>query len=389
MKHFSVIIFFCIIGSLTNNTPLFCQYRIVGSVNNGSELSSNHGVHEGSMIILNFLNFERIDTTYVQNNQFVFTGKIPYPSIATIDYEYGGHVILLDSAVYEFDLTLKNDGNRFYYDSEISTKSDFYTTWLAFLDSNGKLEVQKKQYISQLENNKNNDSILILQDELKKIDITLANHYWKFTNECPNKYVVAFIAPGAPDFSYDKYHNVYESLPDSVKNTFYGKNFSDKLTASRNGDLNKKDESFINSQMPEIIAVDSTLQEVILDKSFYQKYRYTIIDFWASWCGPCRKANVDYKALNTDFKKQDITIIGFSLDKTALEWKRALKEDNANWLHISDLQGEKSPIVNHFQIYSIPANLIIDSSGKIVGQNISVKNLKSFFVLLTADAEKL
>ena len=98
---------------------------------------------------------------------------------------------------------------------------------------------------------------------------------------------------------------------------------------------------------------------------------------------------MDYKALNTDFKKQDITIIGFSLDKTALEWKRALKEDNANWLHISDLQGEKSPIVNHFQIYSIPANLIIDSSGKIVGQNISVKNLKSFFDKLTADAEKL
>lgn len=388
MKRFHLIGFFFVIGFFINYTPLFGQYRIIGNVNNGAESPSDHGVREGSMITLNFLNFERVDTAFVQNNRFIFSGKIPYPSIATIEYEYGGHVILLDSAVYEFELTLKRDGNRLYYDSDIRTKSEFYTTWLAFIESLDEFEIPKRQYTIQSENSKDNDSILFYQNELKKIDSKLANHYWNFVNECPNKYVVAFIAPGAPDFSYDKYYSIYEGLPDSLKNTFYGENLLEQLNASKNSVLNQKEEVLISSQrpeiligsqMPEIVAVDTTLQKVVLDKTFYQKQRYTIIDFWASWCAPCRKANVDYKALERDFKEQSIVIVGFSLDKSALQWKNAIIKDNTTWLHISDLMGEKSPTADYFKIESIPANLIIDSSGKIVGQNISVKELMEFF----------
>ena len=108
------------------------------------------------------------------------------------------------------------------------------------------------------------------------------------------------------------------------------------------------------------------------------QHKLTILDFWASWCGPCRKEMPFMKELYAEYRPKGLGIIGISLDESETEWTRAIDELKIGWPQVSDLQGGRSGIAQTFQISAIPFMYVLDSEGKIVQKGLRGEQLKQF-----------
>ena len=98
--------------------------------------------------------------------------------------------------------------------------------------------------------------------------------------------------------------------------------------------------------------------------------QYVLIDFWASWCGPCRRENPNVKANYDKYHKKGFEILGVSLDRESGAWLKAIEADGLNWKHISDLKGWQSEHAKMYSVNSIPATVLLDKEGKIIARNL-------------------
>jgi len=108
------------------------------------------------------------------------------------------------------------------------------------------------------------------------------------------------------------------------------------------------------------------------------KHKITVIDFWASWCGPCMREAPAMVEMYNAYKGKGLGIIGISLDENEQAWKEAVEHMNMNWTHISDLQGWNNAAAQMFGVSSIPFTIVVDSKGAILASGLRGEELSAF-----------
>jgi peroxiredoxin len=128
------------------------------------------------------------------------------------------------------------------------------------------------------------------------------------------------------------------------------------------------------------VAPDFTMETVdgtsLKLSDVYSKNLLTLIDFWASWCGPCRGENPNVVAVYNEYNTKGLGILGVSLDAKKEDWQKAIADDQLTWLQVSDLKGWQNEAAVLYAVNSIPSNLLVDKTGKIVAKNLREEKLK-------------
>ena len=205
-----------------------------------------------------------------------------------------------------------------------------------------------------------------LQQDYQKVDVEKLAAYKQLIISKPNLLCNLIFVEQLP---FDQYFEVHDTVCKSLMVNFKENVF----VAEMNKKINSQKSSQIGQIAPEISLPD-TAGNII--KLTTLRGKYVLIDFWASWCGPCRRENPNLVRVYNRFKDKNFQIYGVSLDKSGDNWKAAIVKDGLTWIHVSDLKYWESEASALYGVKSIPYSVLIDPSGKIIQKGLRADALE-------------
>jgi peroxiredoxin len=184
-----------------------------------------------------------------------------------------------------------------------------------------------------------------------------------FVSEHPHSFI-SLLVLSEGDFDLKQMAALYDGLSEKLKSTDFGQAFGAKIQSVMN--------SSVGSKAPDFTQNNVSGKPVNLSDF---KGKYVLIDFWASWCGPCRQENPNVVKAYKTYKDKNFTILGVSLDHSKIAWQNAIRKDELTWEQISDLKGWQNTAAALYNVKSIPQNFLIDPDGIIIEKNLRGEGL--------------
>lgn len=362
--------------SISGQTCVSDRFTINGFASN---------VKAGSKIYIYYqnANVKTIDSATIVDGHFTLQGSLSYPGPATIcnnkfieSTPKGASYVYLEPKSMEVKLdyrdfsSLKLDGS--HTQNEMLELEHLKKTPLRLLDS---ISVLKREYFTEIEKN-NVDSILIknniitLELQINDINKDLTKITFDYLQKHPTSFLTPYILYSRirSKSAVDQYRDItslYDNMSSSVKNSVPGMRLRDELENFKN--------IIIGKEAPDFVAKNINELNISLDDF---RGKYVLLDFWASWCLPCRQDFPFLKKIYQDYHSKGFEIISISRDKNLESWRKAIVKDGIEaWQHVSIKQNvsnqdwlEKNLFEELYVVTAIPVKLLIDNNGVIIAR---------------------
>jgi peroxiredoxin len=352
---------------------------------------------EGRTVILekqSMFGFKGIDTVKVKNAAFTFKDTVTEPGIyflrveqhlnepITVIVEPGSIDILVRR-----DSILKSRPGGTYNNDKYTEFSDIFGNGLKKVQS---FEAGNQTKFTKAMQTNDTKTVTELRAGRQKLMDKWTNDIVGFVKENPKAYVGLLAISQLQQMQLkdrEALKAMYNGLDASVREGKDGRQLGIFLGAVATGEPKAPAAAAaqtgvkVGDVAPSFAAKNPEGKEVSLKESMGAKV--TIIDFWASWCPPCRKENPNMVALYNKYHDKGLNIIGVSLDKTADKWKEAIAKDGLPWAQVSNLMYWDEPIAKQYGVEQIPAPFVLDASGKVVARDIYGEELEKKVAELT------
>lgn len=333
------------------------------------------GNHEGKKVILSYPNQaglkEKIkDSTIVKNGSFSFKGKIAGVLAAELVMSAPGKEI--DRADWrrfeEMDL------QEFYLENKVftvtgpnikramikggSVQADYLVLKAQLKPVKDKmlpLTEKMRQYYTE-GNEKGREELFPQLQALAKAKNDVEENYFK---KNPDSYVSLYILNNHGGTDNPSFEANFNKLSARIRNSEMGRGLIATINAIKSVDVGQSAKDFVQN---------NTEDKPVSLSSF--KGKYVLLDFWASWCGPCRSEHPSMKMAYQKFKNKGFEIIAVSMDNKKDAWLKAIAEDGVPWTQVSDLKGTKNQVTLMYGVSAIPQNFLIDPDGKIIAKSL-------------------
>ncbi len=307
------------------------------------------------------VNSEPIASAKSEKGGFLLKGKLtePYIHILTYGDKSQRLTLFLDNSNVTVDGLVEAFGNATVKGSPSHTDFANFNTEFSPL-------FEKLTAIVKDINGGKPDPNGSLRNEYESLIKGIQEKVDKFINARPNSYVAPFAAMIAtqlkPEVAVSERR--YNTLSPNVKKSYFGNLLAKNIDDGKVGSIGSNAVDFVQN--------DTSGAPVSL-ASFRGKY--VLIDFWASWCRPCRMENPTVVKAYNQYRAKNFTVLGVSLDRAKDAWVKAIADDKLTWTHVSDLKFWGNEVAQKYKVESIPQNFLLDPNGKIIATNLRGEEL--------------